>query len=228
MAIIKMGALVTQISGKIGGQTLGRSRSGDYIRNTGVPTIRPTLKQVQQRSRLAKAASRWRLLTPEQRNAFNLASPEYPYTNRVGETKFYTGFQIFMLLINTRPGSGVIGIPTPLPRVSFGLARATRVQVTPGHWVVSALDTDQAFNYSIFISRPLSPGVTNNYVNRYYVISGTGAQLSSGGIDIWDAYNENIGTPPVGAKFFVTLDVVDNSTGQGRKRVGQASFISQG
>ena len=169
MALIRLGGLVTDISGKIGGQTLGTSASGSYIKNSGTPRKSITLSQQSQMQLMGTSAQSWRELTQAQRDVFNVASPEYPYLNRVGETKYYSGYAIYAKLRNNAILGGGVDIPVPLPKFSF----------TPLVLEDSSPPNDEGFlqfnsgqancMYNLFMTRISSVGVSNSYKNFYFI-----------------------------------------------------------
>lgn len=221
MALIKLGALVTQISGKIGGQTLGTGPSGHYIKNNGVPRKSITLYQRDKMSLMATTAQRWRSLTPSQRLTFNNASPEYTYLNRVGETKNYSGFAIFTQLANNvsnslSPVSGP-PVPIPLPRVSF--TPLTGVAVTGSGPLMEWHGSNSVvgITYRIFVTKVQSRGVSGRYKNFFFIGQVQSSGTSYVDFQFGDDYILKYGAMPASGKLFWRIDAVSNSTGQSLK-----------
>lgn len=213
MALIKLGSLVTRISGKIGGQTLGTSASGSYIKNSGTPRKAITLRQQTAMQRMATTAQSWRNLSEVQRQLFRSASPSYPYLNRVGETKYYSGYAIYTMLRNNLLQLGVNSIPVPLPKDTFGPIGSfdikfmmSKIQTVP---TPSEPDTD----YRLFFSRPVSRGVTDSYINLYFLRILTGMDIGSM-LDLTPQVIERFGAAPPGSRFYWRVDGVNFTTGQ--------------
>ena len=213
-----MGALVTRISGKIGGQTLGTGPAGSYIKNTGTPRKSITLPQRSKMALMATTSQRWRELTQLQRDTFNAASPDYTYLNRVGETKNYSGYAIFCQLannvINTFNEVHSPAIPIPLPRITF--PHVTSFTVSGDHnslrWAVNP--TKAGFQYRLFMSIISSPGVSQGYRNKFNVRS---LSFTSNGFineTIGSFYTHKFGSIPTSGRFFARLDIVHVGTGQ--------------
>lgn len=218
MALIKLGSLVTRISGKIGGQTLGTSASGSYIKNSGTPRKAITLRQQTAMQRMATTAQSWRNLSEVQRQLFRSASSSYPYLNRVGETKYYSGYAIYTMLRNNLLQLGVNSIPIPLPRDTF--APLPLFSLTYGRGELSTnptageLDTD----YRLFMSRPVSRGVTDSYINHFFLRVITGAEM---GVlqNLTEDVVERFGDMPLGSRFYWRVDGVNFTTGQSLENI---------
>lgn len=213
MALIKLGSLVTRISGKIGGQTLGTSASGSYIKNSGTPRKAITLRQQTAMQRMATTAQSWRNLTEAQRQLFRSASPSYPYLNRVGETKYYSGYAIYTMLRNNLLQLGVNSIPIPLPRDTFAPIPNFALVYGRGDLTTSATAAELDTDYRLFMSRPVSKGVTDAYINHFFLRVLTGAQM---GVvqNITEEVATRFGAVPLGSRFYWRVDGVNLTTGQ--------------
>jgi len=102
MATIKLGAIITDVRGAIGGTIFSRNANASYAKNFTKPTNPNTQRQQAVRGLFAQVAQAWRDLTDEQRESWvvSAALSEFSYTNKVGEQSFYTGSQLFMKLNN--------------------------------------------------------------------------------------------------------------------------------
>lgn len=223
MALIKLGSLVTRISGKIGGQTLGTSASGSYIKNSGTPRKAITLRQQTSMQRMATTAQSWRNLTESQRQLFRSASSAYPYLNRVGETKYYSGYAIYTMLRNNLLQLNISSQPIPLPKDTFAPIPDFNVTWNRGELVTyptpGELDTD----YRLFMSRPVSRGVTDSYVNHYFLRVLTGAEI---GVEqnLTELVAERFGAVPVGSRFYWRVDGVNLTSGQALENI-RSGFV---
>lgn len=224
MALIKLGALVTQISGKIGGQTLGTSASGSYIKNSGTPRKAITLLQQTKMQRMSTSAQAWRNLTQAQRDVYIAASPSYPYLNRVGETKFLTGFAIFTKLRNNLLNINQTPTPAPLPLFSFPPLIGAELTNEAGHFVIQTSSGDDvAATYRLFVSAPFSRGVSQGYRNKFFITNVTAAQLGSG-LEVTTLLEQKFGAIPSSGKFFWRLDGIQTTTGQTLKNMASGSL----
>jgi len=224
MALIRLGALVTQISGKLGGQTLGTGPAGSYIKNSGTPRKSITLLQQSKMQRMATSAQSWRSLTPGQRSTFISASSSYPYLNRVGETKYYSGYAIYCKLRNNKLNVGTSGLPVPLPLFTFPpLSGAAIVQVGTAFTVSSAGDDIEA-TYRLFTSRPASKGISNSYKNQFFISNVTAEQLNAG-YNVGPNLLAKFGALNAGTLFYWRLDGIEFSSGQVLKNMASGSLL---
>lgn len=111
MASIKYSGLITEIKGKIGGTVFKATKQGFAVQNTpnkaGIrrnimagpiqnPNKLKTTFGGKGQIQLAYIAGWWRNLSEEQRNAWNLAAPSFPRSNKFGVVYTPTGYNIFM------------------------------------------------------------------------------------------------------------------------------------
>lgn len=213
MALIKLGSLVTRISGKIGGQTLGTSASGSYIKNSGTPRKAITLRQQTAMQRMATTAQSWKNLSESQRQLFRSASSQYPYLNRVGETKYYSGYAIYTMLRNNLLQIGVFSQPIPLPKDTFAPIPAFLLEWGRGELTTNVTAAELDTDYRLFMSRPVSRGVTDSYINHFFLRVLTGAEM---GVvqNITEEVATRFGAVPVGSRFYWRVDGVNQTTGQ--------------
>ena len=223
MALIKLGALVTQISGKVGGQTFGTGPSGSYLKNSGTPRKAITLLQQSKMQRMSTSAQAWRSLTDEQREVYRSASSSYPYLNRVGETKYLSGFAIFTKLRNNLLNIGVTPTPEPLPLFSFPPLIGASLSEAAGVFTISTTSgNDVAATYRLFCSRPASQGVTNGYQNKYFIQNVTYTELGAG-LDVTESLEAKFGALPDGSRMYWRLDGINTSNGQTLKNMASGS-----
>lgn len=223
MALIKLGSLVTRISGKIGGQTLGTSASGSYIRNTGSPRKSQTVKQQSKMALMAHTAQKWRTLTPAERTMFNNATSEYSYINRVGETKYYSGFHIFAQLNQNQITSGSENVYAPLPKFSFLSPSFYDMYTSSTKIYLEYNNAESRVSYRLFASRPSSVGISTGYKNQFYIGAYTFPSIHDG-IDITDDLINVFGVFPIGSKIFWRIDAVHVDSGQVFKKIASKSY----
>lgn len=224
MALIKLGSLVTRISGKIGGQTFGTARGGSYIRNTG--TTRKINSGLAQNSlaAMSQTAQAWRELSQVERGRYNTASQAYQYTNRIGETKNYSGYAIFCQLLQYAKLINLVGPPRPLPKSSFVPADITIEQPIGGQLLLQIERGQSDVYYLLFCSPPFSKGITGPYKNQYFIGGYTANPESPFNEDLTEALTEKFGTLPNGFKMYYRIDAVSRSTAQPYKNFTQGYF----
>lgn len=224
MALIKLGSVVTRISGKVGGQQFGTTAAGSYMKNSGTPRKSITLLQQTKMQKMSDTSQQWRKLTDPERQLYINASPSYPYLNRVGETKFYSGYAIFAMLRNNQVNAQISPTHAPLPKFSFTAATsATISQIgTVVTWRFSPIQT--GVEYRLFMSRPTSQGVTRGYKNHFFIRRETGSGLATG-VQIQADMIAKFGGVIAQTKVFWRIDAIHLNSGQSLKGMATGSMV---
>jgi hypothetical protein len=138
MAILKLGGLVTKISGKVGGQILGTGTNGSYIKNNAYSQQRNTVRQSAQRTYIGQITQFWRTLTISQKDDWQDEVSNYPYENRVGDIVEYTGYQLYCFLNLNRQVIGLSrndNVPTfvAVANPTYNISSLTTIGVIIGY-----------------------------------------------------------------------------------------------
>lgn len=213
MALLKMGAIVTQVSGKIGGQTFGTGQSGQYIKNTGSYINKLSTSRSVVNSNLAYLSNTWRQLTDAEKNSWSAAAPNFPYVNRLGNSKTYNGFNLYMkfngnrLLWNASP---VKTAPVPFTFYEFKCGTS---EITPSLMTLSFEFTYPSNMYAIYASNPSSAGSSYNKkgLRLIRVIEGIADNLFD--VEIRSDYIEVFGDYKPGQKIFFKVFQYEKATG---------------
>ncbi len=134
MAVFK--SILGEIRGSIAGTTYSRNGNSAYIRNKAIPVNPRSPGQTVSRTAMGYVAALWRSLTEAQRTAWKALAQTVPYTNAVGDSSFYSGFQLFMKLnrvLYPNVGDAVLNAPAgapTFPGFSFGALQAEQDAVT--------------------------------------------------------------------------------------------------
>ena len=97
-AKIKFGMMMTDASGKLGGQVFSKNRGGSYVRTKVTPTNPQSTAQMSVRGIFASISSRWSSLTEAQRNSFNGFVSAYARTDIFGDLRNPSGKSLFQRL----------------------------------------------------------------------------------------------------------------------------------
>lgn len=95
---VRFGMLMTDAVGKAGGQCIQRFRGTRVLRNITQPVQRLASLKNRQRITLASLSQYWYSISDAHRNNWSLAAGRYPRTDTFGETKYFTGRQMFFAL----------------------------------------------------------------------------------------------------------------------------------
>lgn len=183
MGLIKFGGGVAAISGKIGGTVFAHNRSGSYARNWKMPVNPMTSRQQTVRGNLATAAAAWESLTDSQRTGWNAYAASVPVMNRLGESKYLSGFNMFLRTLTVTELIGasaqndapaIFTLPDPPSMFTPSISEATQLIS------VAFANTDdwagEAGGYMVVsASMPFSPGRTYFGGQYRYVGKITGA-----------------------------------------------------
>lgn len=98
MAKILLGVAFAQVRGSIGGTVFSQNANGAYIRNRSEPINPNTIAQQAARQVLTGNATAWKALSDANRQTWIDQAANYPYTDTLGQVKFYTPQQLFMVV----------------------------------------------------------------------------------------------------------------------------------
>lgn len=232
MALIKLTAVVDNISGKLNGSVFARNKGGHYIRSKSNPTNPQTTRQNMVRSLLSGVSTEWRQLTPGQREAWKGAAQDFPYQNKLGDSKIYSGFNLFVKhnqnLKNYDSESPTLTSPmAPAPTIppfgvtgSIGLnAQGTAITLAEVEMNFSERSPNTVF--LLYATPPISHGVSNfkNRLRLIYTDDGTSSASNLVVSDITTEYPLFFGVPADGAKIGYGVRAINTVTGQGSKMV---------
>lgn len=230
MALIKLGAFVTEVSGKVGGSIFSRNKGGAYVKNRVVPLNPDTNFQSAVRAIFASISQAWSGLTQNQITAWNNAVGDFPYQNRLGEKKTLSGKALFQRLNDNLLNIGeslITDVPAP---------DAPSSVIASNEAPVFDIGTGDAFSFELQLSEstsnakavlectaPLTPG-TNNANNRFRKLAVSSAlsaattvdeeDFAATAADLVDAYEARFGTPAVGEKVKFRVKIVSTNSGQ--------------
>jgi len=98
MAKIKLGQIVAQASGSVGGTVFSHNRFGAYIRNRSIPVQPESTPQINRRNYLGAASANWSTLSPTNRMAWKVWAENNPITDNLGDKRVMDGHQAYTRL----------------------------------------------------------------------------------------------------------------------------------
>jgi len=228
MARIKYSALVSDIRGIVGGNVFSRNKGGGYVRTFVKPNNPQTPLQQIQRSILGSIATEWRTLSEEQRITWGMAALDFPYKDKLGEDKTYSGQQLFMKFNSTLRAIGEdISKSTPAPtQMPSG---ELKIDSPIFHSFDVLLEVPEVLPNKAYIvraTRPLSPGRMNAFRQEFRQVAvGNITAVEQTAFDAAIYEGEfDISADNVGQKIFAELIIVDKNTGQSTAPL-KTSFI---
>lgn len=161
-------ALVTQMSGSIGGLTGSHNSSGLYLRSRAIPVNSSTAAQNAVRNAIAVLAPYWsNTLTPTQRAQWNDYAAVVKTTNTLGSDIYLSGFNWFVATNALRiqaPRPIVPTAPSLLSLATLTLPGITSLTASTGVAIVTFTNTDIWASggtgmLMMYGSRPVATGV---------------------------------------------------------------------
>ena len=233
MGKIKFSAIVSAASGKIGGNVFARNASGAYVRTWANPVNPNTTKQQSVRTSFANLVSAWKNLSEANQQAWQDMAPQYPYTDRLGETKQYTGQQLYIKLNQNLAVVGTSALSTPLVPQTFTSIGIDNIDfdLTAGVLTTGEVEFSQqgasTEAFIIEVTTSLSGGITKPAKGLFRQVKVVADASASNLIDCITDYQALYGNPELGAKLFVRAALVNKNTGQ-RLNLGQKSTVVSG
>lgn len=223
MAIIQMGGIVSKISGKIGGQTFANNRAGSFLKNTGTYKKALTHHRSQALAKMTANNQKWRGLTEIQRASFNAGAVNFPYLNRLGETKYYSGYQLFnMFNGNLGLMGGSISIcPSPYTLSGTFDWDMAGSQLVMNLWKFGSPDPN--LFYVLYMSPPVSPGRTLPSMSFRTIVVNNYAFFNTDQV-VTTFYRNRYGHYPSGAKIFWYIDGIHALRGIRFKKLSSGVF----
>ena len=213
MAKIKFGMMMTDASGKLGGQVFSKNRGGSYVRTKVTPTNPQTSAQSTIRGIFASISSRWSSLTEAERASFNGFVQAYARTDIFGDLRNPSGKSLFQRLNQNLEISGqaqkdVCVSPVEVPFANLSAAVADISAITFG---VNYSGNLAGAKLVVWATPQMSQGTkfVKNQLRQLEVFNG----VNAGMVDIWASYVDKFGTPVIGANISVAVRVV-NANGQ--------------
>lgn len=98
MARIKMGSIVTDIRGKLGGHSFQKGNQSRVLKTGGSPRQNFTSLRNSQQLLVNQTRSLWRALTSTERREWRSSASLYPFKNVFNDVLVLNGFQFYMKL----------------------------------------------------------------------------------------------------------------------------------
>lgn len=225
MALAKLGAIVTALSGKVGGQSFVAGSQGTYLKNNKSNNSSASTSQKKIRSSTYEIMRLYSTLSASERKVYSDKAPQFQYENRVGETKTYNAFQLFMYL-----NQGRVMINESIPVVPGDIEIITKpdydiTDTTANTVKITATAVSSIYRYILKASMPLNAGISNadKYLRNIAVL--TSAQLS-GGYIFKNDWSEKFGPINDGMNIAYSIETVLEKTGQRIKQFDVEFFTT--
>jgi len=213
MAKIKFGMMMTDASGKLGGQVFSKNRGGSYVRTKVTPVNPQTTAQMTIRGIFASISSAWSGLTQASRDSFNGFVNDYARTDIFGDLRNPSGKNLFQRLNQNLSISGQAQITTcPAPaEVPFANIQVAEMVVADNVCTLTASGNLTGSQVVIWATAPQSQGTkfVKNKLRQIAVLAGE----DGGDYPFGDEYVAKFGEFELGANIVVGVRVI-NANGQ--------------
>jgi hypothetical protein len=215
MALITLGSLVGQVSGRIGSVIFAHNRGGQYARNGSIPVKVVSDKALRYKAIFASASQAWRGSTDAVRKAWNVYASSQTVTNRLGRTITPTGQSLFIGLNSRLAAAGDAGITAPPTKAAPEPAIPTTftVDAGAGDTEIAFADGPLAAGIRLWIrGAKVNSGAVTNIQNLLTEILIT-AKAAASPVDLEDELIAAFGPLQVGATYILEMRTLDSTTG---------------
>lgn len=210
MATFKLGAIITDVAGSIGGTTIRRTPNGHAMYNKQGTQIKSAFAEKNKRVQLSNVFSSWaRLSEPEQTTWKDLAVL-YPQKDKFGGLKQLTARQFYTKLnAQLVPVGASVDLGNFDPTISDAVVESV---VLDANSEVFAFDLDKTirnFYFMVSVYRVRSKGGVKPHAHfrRTYAK----LQGNTTTIDIWDAFIQQFNIYSKGDNFGVNIQIMSVS-----------------
>lgn len=182
-------ALLGDAKGSLGSTTFKTSRSGICVQNKrkSSPTARFSITS--STLHIASVARTWRNMSAAQRDSWSSAAHSVPHYDRFGKTISLSGWNLFsqrnILLFCIGQSSTVDPYAPPLFSPNVIVPGTFSISTSSISFLVLPFSPD--FGFTLYLSRPSSPGITHHNVSVHQILSFVGDNI--GGVqDITSSY----------------------------------------
>lgn len=212
---VLLGAQNPDQRNKLAGWVASKNKYGNYWRRKVTPVNPQTSYQMAQRQQLGNLSSQWRSLTEAQRQSWISGSPNFPYIDIFGSQLILAGNVLFIALNKNLLNAGQTQIDTaPLP-VAIPVLSISDLTATAGTptltFKIGTATVPTGFSLMVYATPLITPGI--NFVKNRLRFLGV-LSATANVVDAYSDWNARFGTLVAGQKVFVSIALVNNTTGQ--------------
>ena len=178
--LMKLGPLVTDIAGSIGGLTIQRSRDGAVGRSKPLPVLRQSTKSANARQRMQSVTKAWSAMSAGERADWDIFAATVSWFNRFGDPVTGSGYRAFLknnaAMHTNGLYSAVEAIRTTPPNSTFGTLPLDVAFVYDTGTSLLQLqslgpEVDSKTVLYLFASQPFSAGRRFNYLRMPFLVA---------------------------------------------------------
>lgn len=193
-------------SGSQAGTTSSRNRYGQYTRNRATPVNPNTSFQGTVRARLAAYAAAWRALSDVQRAGWESLGLQMQRTDSLGQSYTLNGFSAYVSVNTNLVAAGDAAVSDAPALVTPDALLTATITLTAATFSIAYTATPLPAGARLFAfaSPQMSAGRQFNADFRLIAVS---AAAAASPFSIFTAYQARLGTPVVGNRVFLALQV---------------------
>lgn len=223
MALITPGALVGQISGRIGGTIFSHNQGGNYVRNGTIPSNPQTAAQTEIRAITASNAAAWQALATAGKDSWNSwaeSNAGAEYVNRLGLINALSGQQAYVRINNRLAYAGQVPITAPpsgaepVAVTAFSMTYendAPNITITFPTLAPAVPGASEVVQ--IAMTQPMAPGRTRYQTNALRLVYTSAVNTAAVPADLATAYTARYGYAPVASLIGAAARTLDVGTG---------------
>lgn len=218
--------LLAEARGSMAGATFSRNGNSAYVRARATPVNPRSSAQTVTRDALNSISTAWRSLTQSARQSWIDLAKTVPYTNSLGESAFYSGFQLFMkcnLTVRAIGGNFVAIAPATPPTfgaVSLNGLIAEQDGATFSDFSLNSFYNTSASNpdqlISIEATGAMSAGKAFIAKSQYRFLTQIPVSQPTGIVELSAPWEGVFGTPEaslIGSRIAMRARIISISTG---------------
>jgi len=230
MALVTPGAMVSVISGKVGGTVFSRNRGGQYARTHAIPSKVTSARALTVKAAFAAMSQAYNNLDAEDRLAWTMYARENPVPNRIGQSTTLTG-QGWFVGLNSRLAAipmAANDTPPTIPSPVIALVSGFAVDDDPSaSFAIASHPDDDHVRVVIYGARAASPG--REYVENLFThIHTTGTNATGATIDFGTELEAALGTIQAGVRYHIAVEILDERTGLVSARMRHSTVAVEG
>lgn len=218
MVKIKLGAIITGMSGKLGGHAIGKNGGQHVLKTKSVANKNPTASQSQKRLQTASLMQLWSTLSDSQRNEWYSQLQFYKYFDQFGDVNSQTSFSLFQKLNQGRLNCGLSALSIPAAVTKPSLPQSINITATTTAITVQSNDYTSGDYIQLYASGKVSRGLSNPAKFMRVIDVQTGDNYASG-VDVFNAYVSVFGQPADSDYIFFGLKTISAVSGYSNGKI---------
>jgi hypothetical protein len=210
MANIKLGAIITDIAGSVGGSTFRRTPAGIILYNKQGRQIKSAFSERAVKNHLGAILSGWSLLDGPTRTTWEELAPLYPQKNKFGDAVVLSGRQFYTKL-NTQlvPVGTSVDLEEFNDVVYLGVVASVDTNILDGEFFVRCTENLEKF-YALVSVYPLRFGANSKPTKSAFR---TYADMPGNVVDfnIFSEFAEQFRNYKVGQTYGVNIKIMNTS-----------------